>query len=47
MTNPVCHCEDPESNEGDAAISPIDSDNYIFYDEPMGEKKYFTTALVV
>ena len=44
-TNPASHCEDPESNEGDAAISPMDSDNVQFYDEPVGEKKYFVYIL--
>ena len=41
----TCHCEDPESNEGDAAISPIDSGKVIFYDEPMGGKIYFVYIL--
>ena len=44
-TSPACHCEDPESHEGDAAISPVDSDNILFYDGPMGEKKYFVYIL--
>jgi len=31
-----CHCEDPECIEGDAAISPMDSGNVTFYDQPVG-----------
>jgi len=40
-----CHCEEPESNEEDAAISPIDSGKISFYGEPIGKKMDFEYLL--